>query len=101
MKKNDISNDNEYNDLCEFVSWPHINILSNILINDDRDIVTMIIDKYNLFGFDLNRDLFDFDNIDIVLDNIRIILNSIIMNNLGISYDKIKFVKAAMNMDLQ
>lgn len=101
MKKNDISNDNEYNDLCEFVSWPHINILSNILINDDRDIVTMIIDKYNLFGFDLNRDLFDFDNIDIVLDNIRIILNSIIMNNLDISYDKIKFVKAAMNMDLQ
>ena len=71
------------------------------MINDDRDIVTMIIDKYNLFGFDLNRDLFDFDNIDIVLDNIRIILNSIIMNNLGISYDKVKFVKAAMNMDLQ
>ena len=66
-----------------------------------KPVIIIAILDYNLFGFDLNRDLFDFDNIDIVLDNIRIILNSIIMNNLGISYDKIKFVKAAMNMDLQ
>lgn len=100
MKNNGISNENEYSELCEFVNYPYINILSNILINDERDIVTMIMDKYNLFGFELNRELFDDSNIDNVIFNIRVILNSIIMDNLGISYDKIKFVKASMNMDL-
>ena len=35
MKKNNIDSKNEYNDLCEFVFYPHINILSNILINDE------------------------------------------------------------------
>ena len=30
MKKNNIDSKNEYNDLCEFVFYPHINILSNI-----------------------------------------------------------------------
>lgn len=101
MEKNNVSNDNEFDDLCKFISWPHINVLSNILINDDRDIVNMIIDKYNLFGFELNRDLFSEGNLDIVLDNIKIILNSIVMDNLDISYGKIKFVCETMNMDLE
>lgn len=101
MKKNNIDSKNEYNDLCEFVFYPHINILSNILINDERDIATIIIDRYNLFGFDLNNDLLGKDNLDNIIDNVNIIINSIYMNKLGINDSRIKFIKAAINMNLQ
>ena len=101
MKKNNIDSKNEYNDLCEFVFYPHINILSNILINDERDIATIIIDRYNLFGFDLNNDLLGKDNLDNIIANVNIIINSIYMNKLGINDSRIKFIKAAINMNLQ
>ena len=101
MKKNNIESKNEYNDLCEFVFYPHINILSNILINDERDIATIIIDRYNLFGFDLNNDLLGKDNLDNIIANVNIIINSIYMNKLGINDSRIKFIKAAINMNLQ
>lgn len=100
MKDNNIDNIDEFNDLCKFVFYPHINILSNILINDERDISMIIIDRYNLFGFNLNSDLLEEDNLDNIIDNVNVIINSIYMDKLGISVDKIKFIKDAINMGL-
>ena len=68
----------EINKLRLFVYNPYNYILNNILISEDKDISMLIMDRYNLFGFNLTKDKLDKDNIDNLIKELEIILNSIL-----------------------
>ena len=79
--------------LNSFITNPRINILKNILINDTKDISMLIIDRYNLFGFELKKEQLEQSNLDNLIKELEIILGSIEMEKLGITENRIKFVK--------
>lgn len=88
----------EINKLRLFVYNPYNYILNNILISEDKDISMLIMDRYNLFGFNLTKDKLDKDNIDNLIKELEIILNSIFMNNNRITENRIKFIKDTNNI---
>ena len=88
----------EINKLRLFVYNPYNYILNNILISEDKDISMLIMDRYNLFGFNLTKDKLDKDNIDNLIKELEIILNSIVMNNNRITDSRIKFIKDTNNI---
>lgn len=88
----------EINKLRLFVYNPYNYILNNILISEDKDISMLIMDRYNLFGFNLTKDKLDKDNIDNLIKELEIILNSIVMNNNRITENRIKFIKDTNNI---
>ena len=93
--KNDKMLDDEFNKLKEFVYYPYINIINHILINEDKDIRNIIMDRYNLFGLDISSDEIDEDNISSFIHDIEIVLNSISMSKLGLDNSEIKFIEEA------
>ena len=58
----------------------------------------LIMDRYNLFGFNLTKDKLDKDNIDNLIKELEIILNSIVMNNNRMTDSRIKFIKDTNNI---
>ena len=75
-----------------------LKMLHNILISEDKDISMLIMDRYNLFGFNLTKDKLDKDNIDNLIKELEIILNSIVMNKNRITDSRIKFIKDTNNI---
>ena len=94
-KEKDVS---EIGKLSLFVYNPYNYIFNNILISDDKDIDLLIMDRYNLFGFNLTKEKLDKDNINNLIKELEIILNSIVMNNNNITEIRIKFLKETKNI---
>ena len=94
-KEKDVS---EIGKLSLFVYNPYNYIFNNILISDDKDIDLLIMDRYNLFGFNLTKEKLDKDNINNLIKELEIILNSIVMNNNNITESRIKFLKETKNI---
>lgn len=89
VKKEDIN----INKLNTFITNPRINILKNILINEEKNIGLLIMDRYNLFGFNLTKEQLEKENLDNLIKELEIILGSIEMEKLSITENKIKFIK--------
>ena len=79
--------------LNAFITNPRINILKNILINEEKNIGLLIMDRYNLFGFNLTKEQLEKDNLDNLIKELETILGSIEMEKLNITENKIKFIK--------
>ncbi len=79
-------------ELYDFIYYPYINIINNMWLKDERDIKHVIMDRYNLFGFDISEDELEEGNIDNLIKTTKTILVYNSMKKLGIEYDKIKFV---------
>ena len=75
--------------LKEFVLYPHNNIVNNITIIDDKDIVTIILDKYKLMNINLTSEQLEDGNIDSLISLVdKILINSYI-NGSGQSFEKL------------
>ena len=95
IKKQEISIElvnKEIKELYDFIYYPYINIINNIWLNNEKEIKYIIMDRYNLFGFDITEDELDDNNIDNLIKTAKTILVYTSMKKLGIEYDKIKFV---------
>lgn len=79
--------------LNNFIISPRINILKTILINEEKDINMLILDRYNIFGLELKKEQLEENNLDNLIKELEIILGSIEMENLSISINRIKFIK--------
>ena len=79
--------------LNTFITSPRISILKNILINEEKNIGLLILDRYNLFGFNLTKEQLEKDNLDNLIKELEIILGNIEMEKLSITENKIKFIK--------
>lgn len=90
----------DINKLNNFITSPRINILKTILINEEKDISMLILDRYNILGLELKKEQLSKDNLDNLIKNIETILINIEMEELNISVNRIKFIKEA-NLILQ
>lgn len=95
IKKNNKDINEEISKLKSLVYYPYINIINNILINDEKDIALIIMDRYNLFGLDITKEELSEENLVALIDSVEIVLNSISMNKLAITDSKIKFIENA------
>ena len=73
--------------------YPYINLINNIWIKDEKDIPLIIIDKYNLIGFKLTKEMLEEDNINTLINNINIIILAELMKKNNITENQIKFIK--------
>ena len=79
----------------EFVSYPNITIINNMKITDNKDIVIVLKDKYNLCNINVTKEDLDADkleNLSSIVDNV---CNNYYLNGSKIDLDDIKFVLQA------
>lgn len=93
LLKNKEKDIQEIEKLRLFVYNPYNYILNNILLSEEKDISILIMDRYNLFGFDLTKEKLEKDNIDNLIKQLEVILNSIVMNKNNITESRIRFLK--------
>lgn len=93
FKKNDKNIKEELKRINDLVNYPYINIINNIWIKDEKEIDLIIVDKYNLYGFKLNREMLSLDNIDKLISDIKIIIDGKLLEKHNLSDEKIKFIK--------
>ena len=65
-------------ELREFVLWPYSTILNNITILEEKDMLLMIKDRYQLLGVNVTREDLDTSNLDMLMS---------VINNIEIGYN--------------
>ena len=61
-------------------------------LNDEREIKHIIMDRFNLFGFDISEEELDDSNLDSLINTTKIVLIHSQLVKLGIDINKIRFV---------
>lgn len=70
-----------------FLASPNNNLINNVLITDDRNIITIILDKYKLMNINLSGEELEENNIDIIISTVDKILISEVLKKNNITYD--------------
>ena len=55
-------------------------------------------DKYNLYGFNITKEMLEKDNLEVLINNIDILINSIIKKKHNLDNNKIKFIKESQTI---
>lgn len=92
-KKSGVDFNHIYNVLLSIVYSPYNNLINNLFIKDEKDLPLIIIDKYNLYGGKLNKDMLEKENIDSLINNLRLIIDSVYVKKYNITEEKINFIK--------
>ena len=77
------------NELKEFVNWPYFTIINNIKISDDKDIMFIIKDKYNLLNINLTKEDLEGDNLDSLIESLDTLETFYYIRKNGINIDDI------------
>ena len=88
----------EYDKLFKLVYSPGVNIINNIWMDDEKDIPLIIIDKYNLYGYKLTKDMLSSDNLDSLISSVNLIITSKYIKKYNISEEMINFIKESNNL---
>ena len=80
------------------INYPYINLINNIWIKDEKDIPLIIMDKYNLYGFNITKEMLEKDNLEVLINNIDILINSILIKKHNLDNNKIKFIKESQTI---
>ena len=62
-------------------------------IKDEKDLSLIIIDKYNLYGGKLNKEMLTKDNIDNLINNLKLVIDNFYIKKYNITEEKISFIK--------
>lgn len=92
-KKNNIDFNYIYNILIHITYSPYNNLINNLFIKDEKDLSLIIIDKYNLYGGKLNKEMLTKDNIDNLINNLKLVIDNIYIKKYNITEEKISFIK--------
>ena len=92
-KKNNIDFNYIYNILIHIVYSPYNNLINNLFIKDEKDLSLFIIDKYNLYGGKLNKEMLTKDNIDNLINNLKLVIDNFYIKKYNITEEKISFIK--------
>ena len=55
-------------------------------------------DKYNLYGFNITKEMLEKDNLEVLINNIDILINSILIKKHNLDNNKIKFIKESQTI---
>ncbi len=58
-------------ELKDFVNWPYFTILNNIKLSDQKNIMLIIKDRYNLLNMNVSRDDLAVDNVETVINTLK------------------------------
>lgn len=70
-KEKDIEEQEIYkliNELDVFLNWPYFTILNNIEISEEKDIMYIIKDRYNLLNINISKEDLEFENLDSLIN---------------------------------
>ena len=98
FKKNSLNPEEEISKIFNLINYPYMNLINNIWIKEEKDIPLIIMDKYNLYGFNINKEMLEKDNLDSLINTIDILLNSILIKKHNLDSNKIKFIKESQNI---
>ena len=98
FKKNSLNPEEEIEKITNLINYPYINLINNIWIKDEKDIPLIIMDKYNLYGFNITKEMLEKDNLEVLINNIDILINSILIKKHNLDNNKIKFIKESQTI---
>ena len=78
-----------------FIKYPRITIINNVKIHEDKDIVLMIKDKYNLCNINITKEDLEEDNVSNLLTVVNNICEYNYIDNSKLNLDDIQFVLQA------
>lgn len=73
-------------ELEEFIYYPNNTIINNITINDTRDVVEMILDKYKLMNVNVTMEQLEETNLDSIVSTVNKIIISNYINNSSLKF---------------
>ena len=76
-------------DLKDFILYPNNNLVSNMTITDDRDMMTIVLDKYKLMNIKLTAEQLEETSIDSLISLVDKILINYYIKNSKYSYEKL------------
>lgn len=92
-KKNSLDIEIELSKINNLIYYPYINLINNIWIKDEKDIPLIIMDKYNLYGLKINKEMLEQESLSSLINTTNTIINGHIMQNHNINESIIKFIK--------
>ena len=78
-----------------FIKYPKITIINNVKIHEDKDIVLMIKDKYNLCDLNITKEDLEEDNVSNLLTTVNNICEYNYIDNSKLNLEDIQFVLQA------
>ncbi len=97
----DITQD-EIQDLVEkfkgFISYPKMTIINNIKISEDKDILLMVKDKYNLCNINISKEDIEEDKISDLIATVNILCENNYILNSNVTKQDIKFITLAKKL---
>ena len=85
----------EISKLEEFLDYPNINVINNIKITEDKDILLVIKDKYNLCGIKIEKIDLEEESLNYLIRNVNNICNNDYLEKSAINIKDINFVLSA------
>ena len=79
----------KYKKLKDFVLYPNNNIINNTTLNDNRDIVTIVLDKYKMMNISLSKEQLEDTNIDSLISSVDKILINYYIKKSGHSFESL------------
>ncbi len=73
----------------EFINSNNVNVIRNSKFNYDNDLTEVISDHYQLLNIKITKDLLDEGNIDNLVKDLKIMINSYYLEDMGLNIDLI------------
>ena len=90
--------DKEIEEIKLFLFNNQLSILKNAYIAEEKDLATIISDKYILFGLNIKRENFTEENLEEFIKTITAIVNNIYFINTNINLDDLRFVFNSLDL---
>lgn len=83
---------NKIREIRNFVTSPYIAILNNVTIKEEKDIVLMIKDKYNLFNINISKEDFEEGAIDTLIETVNFITNKCYLEKSRLDLEDVSYI---------
>ena len=80
------------NEFRNFVISPYITILNNVTIKENKNIVLMIKDKYNLFNINISKEDFEEGAIDSLMETVKHITNKCYLEKSKLDLEDVSYI---------
>ena len=93
-KTDEESLNKQINDLYYFTLNPNNNLINNTTILEDKDLATVIVNNYRIFGINLTKDMLEENNLETLIDNLKTVIINYQLKTLNISSETLKNIES-------
>ena len=73
----------------DFISSNNVNVIRNSRFNYDNDLAEVISDHYQLLNIKISKDLLDEGNLESLIKDLKVMINSYYLEDMGLNIDLI------------